>query len=281
MLEVLHAGLYASVQDLGRTGLGSLGVPLAGVMDTYSAKLANLLLQNEEGAAMMEITFGGCKLRFQESTVVAITGADFSATINDRRVALNRVIPIKAGSVLDFGRRQFGCRTYLAVKGGFLTPEVLGSRSFYQGITSDFMIRKGDGLPYASHPNLHSAPHALVKVRPNHFAAPTLSCFEGPEFDGLSASQQQQLLGSTFTLSKDSNRMGIRLSEAIENKLPSMLTSAVLPGTVQLTPSGTLIILMRDGQVTGGYPRILQLTEAAISHLAQKGSGEEVGFKMV
>ena len=278
MLEVLHPGFYASVQDLGRKGVGSLGVPCAGVMDAYSAKLANLLLQNDENDAVLEITFGGCKLLFKASTLIAVTGADFSATINGRKIKLNTAFPVKAGDRLAFGKRQMGCRTYLAVKGGFLTPQVLGSRSYYKGITRDFLIRKGDELPYALYIQGQSIPHASVKVNPHHFANKLLLCFKGPEFDCLTPQQQQQALGSSFTLSSDSNRMGIRLNEPLKNDLPSMLTSAVLPGTVQLTPSGTLIVLMRDGQVTGGYPRILQLTDAAISRLAQKTVGEEVVF---
>jgi len=281
MLEVLHPGIYASVQDLGRKGLGSLGVPVSGVMDAYSAKLANLLLQNNEKDAVLEITYGGCRLLFKESTLMALAGADFSATINNHRIALNSAIRVKAGDILSFGKRQYGCRTYLSVKGGFQSPEVLGSRSFYKGITPDFVIRKGDELPYASHPEDKAVSNASIKAKPGHFFTRKLRCLKGPEYDWLSEQQQQQVLSTTFTLSNDSNRMGIRLEETIENDLPSMLTSAVFPGTVQLTPFGTLIILMRDGQVTGGYPRVLQLTEAAVSRLAQRGSGEAVEFGMV
>jgi biotin-dependent carboxylase-like uncharacterized protein len=278
MLEVLHPGIYACVQDMGRKGVGSLGLPSAGVMDAYSAKLANLLLQNDENDAVLEITFGGCLLRFTTPTLMAVTGADFSAKINGNTIGLNTAIPVEAGDTLSFGKKQFGCRTYLAVKGGFRTSVILGSRSFYKGITPDFRIRKEDKLPYIPYPESPVVTNASIKIDTGHFTGRQLLCYHGPEYDWLSKQQQEALRSTTFTLSNDSNRMGIRLNEPLPNQLPSMLTSAVLPGTVQLTPSGQLIILMRDGQVTGGYPRVLQLTEAVISRLAQKGSGEAVGF---
>jgi biotin-dependent carboxylase-like uncharacterized protein len=279
MLEVLQPGIYTTVQDMGRKGVGRFGIPTSGAMDSYSAKLANLLLQNEENDAVLEITFGGCRLRFQAPTVLVITGADFSAKINDSTIAMNTVIPVVAGDILSFGKRLFGCRTYLAIKGGFQTPEVLGSRSFYKGITFDFLIRKEQALPYIPYTPSHTGTNASVKVNLRYFTNNELLCTKGPEWDLLSDQQKQQVLTSTFTLSKDSNRMGIRLNEFVDNKLPSMLTSAVLPGTVQLTPSGTLIILMRDGQVTGGYPRVLQLMDEGISCLAQKVVGERVRFE--
>ncbi|MCG8328791.1 MAG: biotin-dependent carboxyltransferase family protein [Chitinophagales bacterium] len=280
MLEVLHPGFYTSVQDLGRKRAGSLGVPCSGAMDAYSAKLANLILHNNENDAVLEITFGGCKLLFKERTTIAITGADFSAKINGRAIGQNAAIFINEGDILSFGNRRFGCRTYLALKGGFLTPKILGSRSYYKGITSDFLIQKGQELPYDPCLQNQSVSHASIKADFHHFTSRQIPCLKGPEFDWLSDKQKRQILTSTFTLSKDSDRMGIRLNEPIKNDLPSMLTSAVLPGTVQLTPSGKLIILMQDAQVTGGYPRVLQLMERSISRLAQKLSDEEVKFEL-
>ena len=280
MLEVLHPGFYVSVQDLGRKGVGSLGVPCSGAIDSYSAKLANLILHNDENDAVLEITFGGCKLLFKERTAIAITGADFSAKINGRAIGLNAAIFINEGDILSFGNRRFGCRTYLALKGGFLTPKMLGSRSYYKGITSDFLIQKGQELPYDPCLQNQSGYHASIKVDFHHFINQQLLCLKGPEFDWLSDKQKRQILTFTFTLSKDSDRMGIRLNEPIKNDLPSMLTSAVLPGTVQLTPSGKLIILMQDAQVTGGYPRVLQLMEKGIARLGQKVVGDRVEFEM-
>ena len=105
--------------------------------------------------------------------------------------------------------------------------------------------------------------------------------YKGPEYDLLNKQAKEKLNNINFTISKENSRMGYRLEEHIDNKLGSMLTSSVLPGTIQLTPSGKLIILMRDCQVTGGYPRILQLTEKSINRLSQKSTGDSFSFKIV
>ena len=113
------------------------------------------------------------------------------------------------------------------------------------------------------------------------FKSTTIEVYTGPEYNLLNALPKEQFSKTLFTISKENSRMGYRLQEHIENDLGSLLTSAVLPGTVQLTPSGKLIILMRDCQITGGYPRILQLTESSINNLAQKTTGDTFTFKIV
>jgi len=105
-----------------------------------------------------------------------------------------------------------------------------------------------------------------------------LEVFRGPEFDQLTDRQLGKLFSNKFSIAKENNRMAYQLNEVIEGSTGSMLTSATLPGTVQLTPSGKLIVLMKDGQTTGGYPRILQLTDHSISILAQKRSGDPIHF---
>ena len=109
------------------------------------------------------------------------------------------------------------------------------------------------------------------------FSVSTLQCYPGPDFEGLNKQQKKRLF-EPFTISEDNNRVGYRLHETIENNLKPILTSAVLPGTVQLTPSGTLIVLMRDAQVTGGYPRVLQLTSFSVDILSQMITGNSIKF---
>ena len=129
MLKVLKAGFYASIQDKGRIGFASKGVPVSGVMDSLSAKIANNILNNKESDAVLEITFGGCKLQFLTVTSICISGADFSVKINDKLIKLNSRIQIKQNDVLSFGSINFGARIYLAVKGGFQSEIILKSRS--------------------------------------------------------------------------------------------------------------------------------------------------------
>lgn len=281
MVRVITAGFFNSIQDLGRTGYRSIGVPSSGAMDMYSARLANHLLNNDESDAVLEITLGSCKLRFDKPSIISLTGADFSAKCNNKAVPLNKPFMVKKGYVLTFGQRIYGVRTYLAIACGFQTEECLGSRSWYKHVTKHQWLTKQMIIPYSeSHSKLQST-LSLLKVNHDHFSSKIIKCNPGPEFDLLTKSQKQLLFGTQFSISTDNNRMGYKLEGLLENNFPSMLTSAVLPGTVQLTPSGKLIVLMRDCQVTGGYPRILQLTNQAINNLAQKSSGDSVFFNII
>lgn len=277
----LLSGHFASIQDLGRLSYRSIGVPVSGVMDAYSAGLANLILNNQVSDAVLEITFGSTELLFEKDCSICITGADFSAQINNQFIPLNSAIHVTEGSVLSFGRRKYGIRTYLAIKGGFKTESTLESRSLYEEITGESFLKEGDILPILLQQKTYSSSYSSVKINKDHFSTKTIECYEGPEFELLSEEQRKQLSKTLFTISPDNSRMGYRLEELVENNLPSMLTSAVLPGTVQLTPSGKLIVLMKDCQATGGYPRVLQLTENAISQLAQKTTGEQFSLRII
>jgi biotin-dependent carboxylase-like uncharacterized protein len=273
MVEVIEKGLYTSIQDLGRIGYQKYGVPISGAMDGESAKLSNLISGNEENSAVMEITLQGPKLRFLIPTRISLTGADLSPKINNQNIPLNTSIYIQKGDILAFGKRKFGVRCYLAVAGGFRTESILGSRSFYKGITSNSIIGKGDLLPFNSCFRVGKLQSPKVNFSEINYVGKSIKVSKGPEFEMLHEEQQRQLLTKSFTIGLN-NRMAYQLKELIKNRLNSILSSAVLPGTVQLTPSGKLMILMRDCQTTGGYPRVLQLTESAIDCLAQKMKGE-------
>lgn len=278
MIKVLSSGFFTTVQDEGRFGYGKFGVPVSGAMDKYSAKLANHILSNKDNEATLEITLGKCKLLFNSQTIISITGADFSSKINNVKVSLNASIEIHQGDVLTFNKPIYGVRCYLAVKGGFQTEVVLKSRSFYKGITAQNRIEKNDELTIKPCDISLIKSLSSVKVQTTHFSCTTIEAYYGPEYYLLNEVQKEQFSKILFTISKENSRMGYRLQEHIKNDLGSLLTSSVLPGTVQLTPSGKLIILMRDCQVTGGYPRILQLTEDSINKLGQKTTGDTFSF---
>lgn len=278
-VDVLAPGLLTSIQDRGRVGFKKFGVPVSGAMDQQSAALANHLLNNMADAAVMEITLTGPQLVFNSETVIAITGADISPSINGSICPMNRPVQLTAGDTLSFGAAKKGVRTYMAVKGGFQTEVVMNSFSFYPGITRQPLIKKGDCLPiYASRSS--GQLKSVVKEDPTLFVSPELPCALGPEFQLLKKEHQKKIFNIEFSVSSDNNRMGYRLNGGSLSYPDnySMLTSSVLPGTVQLTPSGQLIVLMRDCQTTGGYPRVLQLSETAINRLAQKRTQDKVLF---
>ncbi|MFY9241910.1 MAG: biotin-dependent carboxyltransferase family protein [Polaribacter sp.] len=278
MLKVLKAGFLTTVQDKGRRGFASIGLPISGAMDSYSADLANTILGNNLEDAVLEITLGNADFQFLEDTIIGISGGDFNPTLNKKSIQLNKRIVIKKNDILSFGKVNYGIRCYLAVKDGFLSEKKLKSRSFYQHITSKNILKKGDAVPYNCFNEVFKVLNTSIKINKNLFETQFLECYKGSEFELLNQQQKEKVLQDSFTISKDNNRMGYQLNESLENKLSQILTSAVLPGTVQLTPSGKLIVLMRDCQVTGGYPRILQLTENAINNLAQKRVNEKLIF---
>lgn len=274
MIKVLKAGLLTTLQDMGRYGSRKFGVPVSGAMDLHSAGYANSLLANQRNAAVLEITLQGPELEFTAATQIVISGADLSPTINNEVVSINNVLSVSIGDVLSFGARLSGVRSYLAINGGFEDASVLNSKSWYAGITPQDKLAGGELL--VSNPI--SSRHLHHDITPLDFSHASLMVFEGPEFDLLNDDQKNGLQNQ-FTVGLN-NRMGYQLNELIENELPSILSSAVLPGTVQLTPSGKLIVLMRDCQTTGGYPRVLQLSEEAIDILSQKMSRETVQFEL-
>ena len=276
MLKVIHPGFFTTIQDTGRYGYREKGVPVSGCMDNYSASIANSLLENEKTDAVMEITMTGPKLEFHTSSFFAITGAEMSPNLNGIPVNSYEVHKANEGDVLSFGKLINGFRSYLAIKGGFLSEVKLTSRSFYKPITDLNCIKERMEIPIEEYteysPKIsHIKPEAWHKEN-------ELIVFKGPEYKILTEGQLKLLFTSKFTIAKENNRMAYLLEELIGANSHRMLTSATLPGTVQLTPAGKLIILMRDGQTTGGYPRVLQLDTKSIALLSQKKFGDKVSL---
>lgn len=278
MLKILKSGLFTTIQDKGRYGYLNKGVPVAGWMDSFSATKVNGLLENDFEDALMEITMTGPTLEFEEETFISIGGAELSPTLNNKPVQAYKVIKVSKGDILSYGKLGLGFRSYLAVKGGFKSPVVLGSRSFFSSVTPKNHFRDRDEVAYEK---CSSFEPKISELKVDSFLKETqLFVSPGPEYGLLSDRQLEELFAKEFSVSNENNRMAYQLQEKIMGHEISMLTSATLPGTVQLTPSGKLIILMKDGQTTGGYPRILQLSDKAISIMAQKKFGDMLSFKL-
>lgn len=280
MLKVLKPGFFTSIQDSGRFYYRNKGVPISGVMDEISVYKANTLLENNNGSsAVLEITMTGPTLVFQRKTYFVLAGALISVTLNNDPIQNYKVYKVNEGDVLSYGKLKKGFRCYLAVKNGFKTKEILGSRSFYMPITPNARIEEGEIIPYEE---IEAFSPKITEIKVGSFLEETvLEVYKAPEFNLLSDKQLEKLFSKDFTVSKENNRMAYQLVEPLEEHQHSILTSATLPGTIQLTPSGRLIILMKDGQTTGGYPRILQLSDRAISLLAQKREGNTISFKLI
>lgn len=278
MLRIEKAGLMTSVQDQGRTDYRHFGVPISGACDAPAATRANALLENEPGDAVLECTMHGPVLRFEDPAYIAMSGAHMEAELNGDILEMEQVYAIPEGSLLRCGHITEGLRAYIGIKGGVQSPVRLGSRSYFYPVTKHWKLRDGDALEYLP---CEVFEPKLLKLSPTkRYRETDLGVSPGPEYEWLLQMHREALFGQEFTLSKDHDRMACQLVETLQPHDWRMITSATLPGTVQLTPSGQLIVLMRDGQTTGGYPRVLQLDEASLNILAQKRHGDSVRFKI-
>jgi antagonist of KipI len=299
-ITTLKPGFMSSVQDLGRRGFQQYGVPIGGAMDKVSAALANIICTNDENEAVIEMTLHGTSIMFNEAAFCAIVGGGCKAYIDDVELPFNRLLWIPAFSIIKSTANTQGCRSYLAVSGGFNVKKVLGSASTYTpsgigGINGRNLIT-GDMLAFKGEQNLHAAPN--IHMLPNgvgishwHTAdhvIPTpnieiVHAIKGPEFDHFNTVSQENIFNAVFTISSQSNRMGYRLEGkkfALEEKT-EMVSTAVTAGIVQVTHEGDPIILMADAQTTGGYPRIARICAADISLLAQCRPGTKIQFREI
>jgi len=281
MIRVKSQGLYSSIQDLGRIGYRSYGVPVSGVMDTISARFGNALLNNHSNDAVMEITMLGPKLEFTAATKIVLTGAEISPKLNQKSIQNYKIYTVCIGDILSFGALIKGVRCYLAIVGGFQTPTVLGSKSFYEGITLKSILSKKDIVSFKPTNEKRIEQNGILNNKNQFYETSIIEVYKGPEFDMFSNEEKDKLISKKLTVSNQINRMGYRLEEIVVAHDKSIITSSVIPGTVQLVPSGQLIVLMKDAQTTGGYPRIFQLTTKSIAILAQKKAGDEINFVLV
>lgn len=281
MIKILKSGLHTSLQDAGRFGYRHLGVPVSGFMDAFSAQLANSILANDINEAVLEMTMIGAEIQFLEPTQFVISGADMSPSLDGNLIDNNKVYSADNNTILKFGQLKLGLRAYLAVKGGFTSDIILGSQSFYKPLTSNAKIANGDTVSFKTYSTKSISNRQFSKLKVLDFSSEEILIHKGPEFDMLNDKTKALLLSTRFQVSGLYNRMAYQLLPRIENGLQPIFTSAVLPGTVQLTPSGKLIVLMRDCQTTGGYPRVLQLTERAINLLSQKKERDYIFFRII
>ncbi|MEN2284099.1 biotin-dependent carboxyltransferase family protein [Algoriphagus sp. SE2] len=275
---ILKTGPGTSIQDLGRTGFGQYGVPISGVMDTVSMKWINHLLKNAENEAVIEISQPGFKIKFEAPVIICIAGAKSATSINGLNVTSEGLLSIENGNILEIGSITVGARVYLGIKNGINIPKALNSKSCYPGITELGMLKKGNQIPYFSTKSDLENSRAKVKFPRDWMESSVIEVYPGPEWKALNRKTQSRILNTRFTLSNQQNRMAFQLEELITNQLEELATSPVFPGTVQLTSGGKMIVLMKDAQATGGYPRILQLSEDSISQLAQKKPKDKITF---
>ncbi|MDO4435412.1 MAG: biotin-dependent carboxyltransferase family protein [Cardiobacteriaceae bacterium] len=279
-MRVLDVQALASVQDLGRVGYRSQGLGQAGAMDALALKTGNLLLNNDENAAAIEVAMGGMVLEFEHDTPFCLTGAFYEAHLNHKPVYSYWRYTAKKGQRLTLIRAKRGLYGYICVQGGIQTPKLFDSRSTdiraqIGGVEGRY-LRVGDELPtQVEQEFLSEIAVAPIELRQVIYAIPS------SEYRYFSEQSHQRFWQSAFVLQSQSDRMGFRLKgDGLELSEPlEMLSHAIPMGTVQVPPDGQPIVLMRDAQTTGGYAKIACVLESELGRLAQTRFGMPIQFQ--
>lgn len=279
--EVLEPGLLATVQDLGRPGHAAVGVAVSGALDRAALRLGNRLVGNRETAAGIEITLGGFRARARSDQWIAITGAAPAVTIGGVAVDAQRALLWPAGTELRLGWAQHGARAYAAVRGGIRAPVVAGSRA------TDRLA--GIGLPpLAAGDALEAGEDAAGPVPPVDvvpWSVPPdileIELAEGPRADWFSPDALRLLFDASWRVGAEADRVGIRLEgPPIERLRGGELPSEpMVPGAIQVPPSGQPTVLLADGPVTGGYPVIAVVAAASLDAVGQARPGTLLRFR--
>jgi biotin-dependent carboxylase-like uncharacterized protein len=282
-VHVRRPGLLTTVQDLGRWGHQETGVPVAGPMDTYSHRLANLLVGNASDAATLEITLLGPDLEFDCQTTVAVCGADFDITCDGQLVPFETAVNVTAGARVIFGRRRLGARAYLAIAGGVQTPPVLGSRATHlvssMGGFGGRALAAGDRLPIAACPPMRGPRRVSGLMLPTRGRA-RLRLLPGPQYNWFDPAAIQTIAAVSFRVSPRSNRMGYRLEgrPLLRKRHDEPISEPLAFGAIQVPTAGEPILLMADRQTAGGYPKIASVISADLPVAGQLAPGDGIEF---
>jgi biotin-dependent carboxylase-like uncharacterized protein len=266
MIEVLAAGPLTTVQDRGRPGWAHLGVPPSGAADPRALALGNRLVGNDAGAAALEATLSGPRLRFRAAALVAVTGAETEVS--------NKPFEVGAGEVLELGRFLSGVRAYISVRGGIDVEPVLGSRStdLLSGLGPS-QLKEGDVLPIGPEPT--TSPQDVEPPGPLP-AEPVLRLLLGPRDDWFAPNA----VAAPWRVSPSSNRVGVRLEgpriERIRHE--ELLSEGLVTGALQVPPSGQPILLLNDHPTTGGYPVIGVVHAEDLPLVGQLRPGQRLSF---
>lgn len=285
-LEVLSPGLYSTIQDGGRRGYRSLGVPPSGAMDLAALWAANIAAGNPPGAPALEVTAPGPVLRALDHLTVALAGADLSAALDGAGVEPAAPLRLRPGQRLQFGVPRTGVWAYVAVAGGIEGRMALGSAStFVPGIlggSAGRRLREGDVLGQAGMPQSRAAPRSTPRL-PLPQGSVCVRVIPGPQDEWLTEEARRALMKEEYRTSLQSDRTGIRLDGAAlaHGAAGEFLSDGVLPGAVQVPSGGRPIVIMPDGPTTGGYPKAAVVIAADLRLLAQAPPGTGVRFRPV
>ncbi len=279
-VEILSESPFCSFQGKYRKGYLKNGFPHSGPMDSVSLRGANYLVGNQEWGTCIELAISGPKLQFKSDAVIAVTGARIECFLNGQLFQCNKAIPVNSGDQLHFGKFNSGFVSYLAIQGGFIIKEFLGSGSALHYLNIGTKISKGLQVDFGEPIQLENErrlPNHLKIIQPEVLTLRTVAGVD------VSEDEDSELYKQEFIISPDSNRMGIRLTadKPIEIKEKEIISSGVLKGTIQLPASGNPMIMTADHQTAGGYPRVASVITHDLDYLAQMPPHSKIRFRKI
>ena len=282
--QVIKPGMFTTIQDRGRYGYLRHGVPVSGAMDQFSLTAANCLVSNDSNSACIETTLIGPELQGLARTQIAVTGGQCSPMINGYDVPMWQTMEVEEGAIISFGRMKSGCRAYLAVRGGIEVPMILDSRSTY--VRGKFGGL--EGRPLKTGDIIETTNASFLKAEyllPEEFAPQfehniQVHVILGPQAEMFTEKGLETFLSEPYKVTPESDRMGYRLEgPPIKHKAKADIVSdALLSGAIQVPKSGKPILIMRDAQTTGGYPKIAVAITSDLCTLGQARPNDEIKF---
>ena len=290
IVHIESPGMLSTIQDNGRQGYRAYGLPAAGAMDRRSLGIANVLLGNAQDEAALEMTLMAATIRFEGEGIVALAGGDLGATLNDWPLSPVGSFAVHDGDVLRFQGTKWGCRSYLAVAGGFDIPSEMGSKSTYirggVGGAHGRALRRGDALSARA---VEQAMPSYIGALPPYLwqhilpAGQPVRVLFGPQDDYFDSTNLAAFLQTEWTIGNDADRMGYRLEgpALVHRDRKEIVSDGVVPGAIQVPGHGRPIVLLSDAQTSGGYAKIATVISADLGLFGQLLPGNTVRFVAV
>ncbi|MEH7342426.1 biotin-dependent carboxyltransferase family protein [Bacillus sp. JJ1532] len=288
--KIEKAGLLTTVQDLGRHSFQTFGVSPCGGMDTLALRLANILVGNNEGDAVLEVTIIGPNITFIREGVIAITGGGFSVYLNGKPVPMWKSLAVNEGDELSFGNSKYGCRAYIAFAGGIDVPKVMGSRStFIRGNYGGFEgrgLKNGDivRIKQSRFDNRRISGRKLKSNDiPDYQTPRPMRIVLGPHDIKFTKEAILTLVSNPYKITNNSDRMGYRLEgKPLQHvNKADIISEFITPGVIQVPANGQPIVHMADAGTSGGYTVVGVIISVDLPYMAQKKPGDQIDFEII
>ena len=289
IMKILKPGMYTTIQDVGRYNYQKSGMSVAGGMDQFSLRVANILVGNKDSESCIEATLMGPEIEFKGDTLIAITGANLVPMINNVAVNMWCGVKVSTGDVLSFGTSKDGCRSYIAIESGIDVPEVMGSKSTYvKGKVGGFhgrILKRDDEInigntPRSNFKGILSLPTEFI---PTYIKDNIVRVVMGPQDDYFTKEGINTFLNCSYEVTNQADRMGYRLAGTKIDHIEGadIISDGITMGSVQVPGHGAPIIMMADRQTTGGYTKIATVITPDINIVGQLKPGDSIKFKSI